>query len=98
MYKAQKNAIGVAVVLTVNEAGAAVDISAATSMQIIFAKPDGKTLTKTATFDSGGTDGKLKYSTIAGDLTKIGLWKVRASFILGSFNGKTSWGEFEVVD
>ena len=50
--------IGTKFQVTVKDGASVVDISSATSTkQIILKKPDGTTLTKSATFSSDGTDG-----------------------------------------
>ena len=45
--------------LTIVEDGAAVDISSYTTRQFVFVKPDATEVTKTALFDTDGTDGVL---------------------------------------
>jgi len=57
-----------------DQAGAVVDISTATTKQILFKKPTGVVLTKTASFTTTGSDGKIRYTTIAGDLDVSGVW------------------------
>ncbi|NLB81929.1 MAG: hypothetical protein GX800_10065, partial [Clostridiaceae bacterium] len=37
-----------------------------------------------AEFDSDGTDGKLKYTTIAGDIDTVGRWQVQAYVEIGA--------------
>lgn len=70
--------IGTNLVVTLSDGGTAVNLSSATTKQIILLAPDGTKLTKTATFVTDGTDGKIKYATIAGDLTQEGEWKLQA--------------------
>lgn len=66
----------------VDQDSAVVDISTATR-QILFEKPSGATLTKTAALVTDGTDGKMKYVTIAGDLTPAGFWFVQGVVTIG---------------
>jgi hypothetical protein len=70
--------------VTVTEDCAAIDISAATSKVITFLKPSGEYVAKTATFTSDGTDGKIQYATVSGDIDEVGLWKIQAIVELGS--------------
>lgn len=97
--KAQKSAIGVVIQVTILEDGVAVDVSTVTTKQIIFRKPDGPAVTKTASFVNSGTDGKLKYTTIAGDLNESGLWDVQGYVVFaGGFDGRSDITQFEVED
>jgi hypothetical protein len=73
-----KNDVGTVFELTIKDGQATVDVSTTTAKQIIFRKPDGSTLTKTAAFVTDGTDGKIKYTTIAGDLDSSGIWEYQA--------------------
>ena len=64
--------------LTLQQDGAAVDISSYTTKQFVLRDPDGTAATKTADFDSDGTDGVLKYTVATGDIDAAGNWKVAA--------------------
>ncbi len=57
-----------------DETGAVINIAAATVKHVIFQKPDGTVITRTATLYTDGTDGKAKYDSIAGDLDLAGTW------------------------
>jgi hypothetical protein len=76
--------------------GKVVDISSASTKQMIFKTASGKTLTKTASLSSSGTDGKMKYVTIAGDLDKAGGWIVQGKVTLPGGTWKTDWSKFDV--
>jgi hypothetical protein len=84
-----------------NGTNSAVDLSAASVMQLIFTDPDGAETTVTGTIlNSPGTDGLLRYINSAGDLTigKIGLWKYRAkiTFTVGGVY-QSNESTFEVL-
>lgn len=64
--------------LTCQQDGTAVDISSYTTKQFILTDPDGTAATKTALFDTDGTDGVLKYTTVDGDIDTAGNWHVQA--------------------
>lgn len=64
--------------------GDAVDISGASSKQIVLRKPDGTTkITKSATLTNDGTDGKLEYTAAASELDTEGEWKWQFLVTLG---------------
>jgi hypothetical protein len=69
--------IGTQFIATIEDCDGAIDISAYTPLQLTFAKPDGTTSTKTASFYTDGTDGKIYYTTIAGDIDMAGEWKIQ---------------------
>ena len=51
--------VGTKFLVTVKDGSSVVDISSAGTKQILIKKPSGTKLTKTATFNSDGTDGKM---------------------------------------
>lgn len=63
---------------------AASDIDTASSKLILFQKPDGTTVIKDAEFKTDGTDGILRYVTIADDLDQVGRWKIQARVTLAT--------------
>ena len=79
-----------------DEDGNVLNISAATTKQIILTKADGVEVTKTAVFVTDGTDGLLRYVTIAGDIDVIGVWKKRAYVVTPSWTRHSSVAEFRV--
>jgi len=80
-----------------NAAGTVVDISAATTKNFLFRKPDASVLTKTATFVTDGTDGQLTYTTLSTDIDAIGIWTIQP---LASSGASKFYGQklsFEVL-
>lgn len=69
------NDIGTSLQVNIEENDVAVDVSSATAKQIIIEKPDGTLLTKTAAFVNDGTDGKIQYTTVTGDIDQVGIWR-----------------------
>lgn len=63
--------------ITLTEDGVAVDVSAATTKQIKFKKPNGLTVTKTALFTTDGTDGKIDYVIETGVIDQVGPWEIQ---------------------
>ncbi len=91
------NDLGTDLVVTIKDGTSVVDISTATTRQLILGKPDGTSLTKSGTFTTDGTDGKLQYTTIVSDLSVIGWWKIQG-YIVTSTGKKfrSDIGNFEV--
>ena len=92
----QQGAVGTTLQLELLDDGAVVDVSSATTKEIILEKPDGSTVTKTAAFVTDGTDGKIKYTTIAGDLDQVGRWRIQGRIISSSGNWPSEAGTFRV--
>ena len=93
-----KDDIGTVFEVALMDGSSIVNVSAATTKEIIFEKPDGSTLTKTAEFVTSGSDGKIDYTTVAGDLDTIGRWKIQAYVVLAAGSWKSDVAEFSVHD
>lgn len=91
----QVGVIGLVITLTITEDDAAVNISSATTKRIHIRKPDGEVLQKTAAFTTTGSDGKLTYTTIAGDIDLAGEYKAQAYVIMSGFTGHSTITAFE---
>ncbi len=74
------------------------DISGATTKTIIFGRPDGTTFTKSAVFTTNGTDGKIEYASVDGDLDKAGTWSIQAYVVTSAGNWNSSIGNFRVFE
>jgi hypothetical protein len=72
------------------------DVSGATTKELIFSKPSGETMTKTATFTTDGTDGYIEYSTITDDLDESGYWKLQGHIVLPGLDLRTNIVTFKV--
>ena len=88
----QVDDIKVRIIETIYEDGEVLDISSATAKSIIIRKTDGTILTYTAEFLTDGTDGKIYYDTIDGDLDQTGTYKVQAEISIngGTYRGSVS--------
>ena len=73
-----------------------VDISSASVMQIHFARPDKTTFTKTAVLSTDGSDGKMKYETVDGDLDQVGRWRLQGDITLLTGTWSTTISTFRV--
>jgi|TARA_R110000765_G_scaffold106977_1_gene197694 hypothetical protein len=75
--------IGTKFLVTIYDGSTIVDISSASSTkQIVFKKPSSNKLTKSATFSSDGTDGKMYYNTIVDDLDEIGTYEIQGKVVV----------------
>jgi len=63
-----------------------VDVSSATTQEIIFKKPGGTLITRATSFVTDGTDGKIEYKTLAADIDEEGTWEWQPHVILGAGN------------
>ena len=94
--------VGTTFLLTITEADGttAVDVGTATKLQMIFLQPDGVSMTKTAELNTTGTDGKIKYVAVAGDIDVVGTWQVQGYVEFGGGTSKyySATAEFIVYD
>lgn len=88
--------IGVQFILTITEDSSALDISLATTKEIIIQTPSGTSTTYTATFLTDGTDGKIYYTSVDGDLDNIGQHKIQAKVVLSGGTYKSTIEKFKV--
>jgi len=66
------------IIVTIKEGGVVVPVQDTTSRQIILKKPSGTTLTKSAVFLTNGSDGKVKYKMLPGEVNELKTWSVQA--------------------
>ena len=67
---------------TVQDGGSVVDISSATTKEILLKPPTGTTKAKAAAFTSDGTDGVLAYTTVLDDLDEVGTWQLQVHIVI----------------
>jgi hypothetical protein len=92
----QQNDVGTRITLTLKEDGDIVNISSASTKQIKVKKPSGETVTRTGSFTTDGTDGKLFCTIQASDLDEIGKYTARMYLVLGTWTGHSSAYRFDV--
>jgi hypothetical protein len=98
MADVQENTVGVVIEYTVlDDEGVALDISGATTKKLYFKKPNGVVISKDAEYVSDGSDGKLQFSTTAGDLSPYGKWSCQAYLVKSGLDGRTAKAEFSVL-
>jgi len=88
--------IGTVFTLTIKDMNAIIDISSATTLDLFLRKPSGKTLSRVCALATNGKDGKLKYTTIAGDMDEDGNWEIQAKVVLPSGTWYSDRGIFHV--
>jgi hypothetical protein len=91
-----KDDAGTKLLVTLTDDSVAVDISSATGLTIYIRQPDGTVLTRSGTLNGGGTDGKMYYLTVAGDLNAAGHYKIQGKVTLSSGTFYTSISAFKV--
>lgn len=91
-----KGDIGTKLLVTVTDDGSIVDISSASSLSIFIKKPNGTILTRVGTLETDGTDGKMYYITVPGDLDAAGAYKIQGQVVLPSGSYYTSTATFKV--
>lgn len=68
--------------MTLKDAGVILDVSGATETKFIFSRgPGGTPLVVDVEFVTDGTDGKLDYDTVAGDINNAGVWSWQAKVV-----------------
>jgi hypothetical protein len=88
--------IGTKLLITVTDDGQVVDISSASSLSIFIKKPNGTILTRVGTLETDGTDGKMYYITVSGDLDVAGNYKIQGQVVLPTGSYYTSTATFKV--
>ena len=79
-----------------DQADVIVDLSGTTLKTIDVIDPDGNRATKTAAFKTDGTDGILKYTTVANDIDESGEWRLQAFVRFGSGEWYSTQSSFNV--
>jgi hypothetical protein len=92
----QKNDYGTILTLTFQQDGADLDISLATTKEMIFKDPNGNVTTKTALFSNGGSDGEIYYVVESGLFNTVGTWEVEGKVIDASGSWRSEIGNFKV--
>lgn len=90
--------IGISFKVIIEDCGIVVDISTASTKEILLYKPDGSVLTKTASFFTDGTDGIIKYDTVSGDINIAGFWRIEAYVVLGASEYYSEIARFRVYN
>jgi len=87
---------GTQFLVTLRDGDEVVDLSDATTLQLLFKKPSSELLTKTATLYTNGTDGKIYYLSNATDLNEVGTWYLQAFIIIDTDEFHSDIASFKV--
>ncbi len=74
------------------------DVSSATTKELTFKSPSGVSATKSAVLFTDGSDGKIKYTTVDGDLDEVGTWRIQAKIGIGGGVFRSDVGSFKVYE
>ena len=96
IYEIHVGDIGTAFEVTLKDCDGVVDISTATSKELIFRKPDKTVVVKIAVFKTDGTDGIIQYLTILDDLDLKGAWSIQAKVTLPTGTWSSDIQKFKV--
>lgn len=95
-HNIQVGATNLLVELEIRNEYAPLNISGATTKNIIIEKPNDTIITASGSFTTDGTDGLLYYRTVAGDLDQAGTYNVQAYLVLPDFVGYSTPVSFTV--
>jgi len=90
------NDIGTRFLATIKDDNVTVDISTASSITMIFKKPDDEVIYRSGILYTNGTDGKVYYDAVAGDLDEAGHYKLQGRVALSSGTYYTDIYNFQV--
>ncbi len=81
------NDVGTRFLITVKDDGTVVNVSGVSSISLIFKKPSDTVIYRSGLLYTNGTDGKVYYDAVAGDLDEAGYYKLqgRVSFTSGVY-------------
>ncbi len=82
--------IGTSFTGIIQDGSSVVDISSATTKELIFENPAGDSITKDATLVGDGTDGQMEYVTVGDDdiIDVKGEWKIQGHVV---FSASQEW-------
>ena len=90
--------VGVVIELEITDGTDPIDVSAATTIEIIIKRSGSASITKTATFTTTGVDGKIRFTTVATDFAQVGEYGVQAHIVLGAQDWRTTVAALDVAE
>ena len=79
-----------------NDGVTAVDVSAATVKKIYFMDAAGVKKNAAAVFTTDGSDGKIRYKSVAGFINSLGMWSMQGYVEIVDFKGYSLETGFKV--
>ena len=90
---------GTNIILTIkNQDDTVIDVSTATTHEIKMRRAAGTKVTKTSSFTTDGTDGKIQFTSLATDFSVRGVYKFQAHIVDGGADYHTTIYEQEVFE
>jgi len=83
---------------SINGADVVVDVSSQTALTFFFKKPDNTVISRTPVFTTDGTDGKIQYVILIGELDQLGTWQLQAEVTITSGTFRTEVVAFDVLE
>jgi hypothetical protein len=91
--------IGVKFIVTIKDGADIVNISTASTKELIFEKPGGDCLIKTTSFVTDGSDGKMYWETnLITDLDEAGEWLIQGKIVMPILTAHTNKDSFKVYE
>jgi len=90
--------IGTAFEVTLEDCDGVVNLTGATVLEYTFTDPSGASSVKTAALVTDGTDGKVVYNLVDGDLPTSGMWKLQVRVVLPTGTWYSNIEKFRVHD
>jgi len=92
--------VGFTFIITFKNAvtGAVINVSTASTKKITFRKASGTAMTKTASFTTDGSDGKIQWTTtLEAELSESGDWTMQGKVVMAGATYRTSMIIFRVA-
>lgn len=90
--------VGTAIEITIRDCSGIVNLSAATSKQIVFVKPNKTRVVVDSIFITDGVDGGIQYIFEENDLDVVGIWKYQAVIVLAGKTYHSDQSTFKVFE
>lgn len=88
--------VGTRFLITVKEDTTVVNISGAEALSIFIRKPDDTLIARSGNLHTDGTDGKMYYDIVSGDLNAAGHYRLQGRVALSSSTYYTNIYHFQV--
>jgi hypothetical protein len=93
-------AVGIPIILTMRDCdNELIDVSGATTKQIILKSPAGSATTYTASYPTGetGVEGRIAYALLANNISAAGIWTAYAKVVKSGVTYISAPEEFDVL-
>src|ERR671918_456775 len=90
------NDIATRIRITIKDNGEPVDLSTSDPIIVRVSTPSGRIKDFEPVFTTNGSDGKIEYTTIDGDIDEVGIWKIQVIVSIGASRFHSDIGSFKV--